>query len=142
MLCTVFLDTSGLIALTTPRDRRHQQARQVMERLQAGETRFLTHEAVRVELLDTLRSPRVRAQAQALIRSLDRADSAGELETLALDRSLINRAAELFTANPEHRWGFVDCISFTVMRERGIQQAFTTAHQFEQAGFTRLLDGP
>ena len=32
-----------------------------------------------------------------------------------------------------------DCISFVVMQERGIAEALTGDHHFEQAGFAALL---
>jgi predicted nucleic acid-binding protein len=36
-------------------------------------------------------------------------------------------------------WSLTDCISFVVMRDRGITKVFTTDHHFEQAGFKKLL---
>ena len=32
-----------------------------------------------------------------------------------------------------------DCISFVVMEERGLSEALTSDHHFEQAGFSVLL---
>ena len=32
-----------------------------------------------------------------------------------------------------------DCVSFVVMRDRDLQEAFTNDRHFEQAGFIRLL---
>ena len=32
-----------------------------------------------------------------------------------------------------------DCLSFVVMQHKGITQALTADHHFEQAGFTALL---
>jgi hypothetical protein len=36
-------------------------------------------------------------------------------------------------------WSLTDCISFTVMTERGLRLALTSDQHFEQAGFTALL---
>ena len=36
-------------------------------------------------------------------------------------------------------WSLTDCISFIVMRRRGLTDALTSDHHFEQAGFTILL---
>ena len=40
---------------------------------------------------------------------------------------------------PDQDWSLTDCTSFTVMRERGIIEALTGDHHFEQAGFVALL---
>ncbi len=36
-------------------------------------------------------------------------------------------------------WSLVDCASFVFMGQRGILEALTTDHHFEQAGYVRLL---
>src|SRR6516162_5359042 len=44
-----------------------------------------------------------------------------------------------FSTRPDKEWSLTDCISFVVMNERGITDAFTNDHHFEQAGFQILL---
>ncbi len=39
----------------------------------------------------------------------------------------------------DKEWGLVDCVSFVVMREHGIEAALTTDRHFIQAGFRALL---
>jgi len=39
----------------------------------------------------------------------------------------------------QKEWSLVDCASFVAMQQRGIFEALTTDHHFEQAGFVRLL---
>ena len=36
-------------------------------------------------------------------------------------------------------WSLTDCISFLAMKEFGSEEALTTDHHFEQAGFRALL---
>ncbi len=48
-------------------------------------------------------------------------------------------AGEFLKAHPDKDWSLVDCASFVVMKQRGIQEALTSDHHFEQAGFVRLL---
>jgi predicted nucleic acid-binding protein len=36
-------------------------------------------------------------------------------------------------------WPTRDAVSFVLMRKRGIQEALSTDHHFEQAGFSTLL---
>ena len=49
------------------------------------------------------------------------------------------RGIELYAARADKRWSLTDCISFLIMEERGITDALTTDHHFEQAGFRALL---
>ncbi|WP_199307090.1 type II toxin-antitoxin system VapC family toxin [Alkalinema sp. FACHB-956] len=56
-----------------------------------------------------------------------------------IDSTIDQTAWELCQNRPDKPWSLVDCSSFIVMRQMTIQQALTTDHHFEQAGFTRLL---
>ena len=46
---------------------------------------------------------------------------------------------QLMGERQDKDWSLTDCISFIVMKERGIHDALTTDKHFEQAGFTTLL---
>jgi predicted nucleic acid-binding protein len=48
-------------------------------------------------------------------------------------------ARTFFSVRPDKEWSLTDCISFVVMNERGITDALTSDHHFEQAGFQILL---
>jgi len=45
----------------------------------------------------------------------------------------------LYKKYADKEWSLVDCISFIVMRERGIKQALTFDRHFEQAGFDAIM---
>lgn len=135
----VFLDTSGLIAMATRTDRHHVEAAGELSRLKVAGARFVTHDGIRIELLDTLSAPRARAGAAELVHHLSLWSSAGEIEIHALDCALIDRAIELFKQRPDKAWGLTDCLSFVLMTDLGILEAFTSDHHFAQAGFVRLI---
>ena len=70
------------------------------------------------------------------------------LDTLRSDRmvTIVEPAPQLFEAGiqlyrsrPDKNWSLTDCTSFVVMKDRGITEALTADHHFEQAGFTALL---
>jgi len=46
---------------------------------------------------------------------------------------------ELYARRPDKSWSLTDCISFVVMTDRGLTEALTGDHHFEQAGFRALL---
>jgi hypothetical protein len=55
------------------------------------------------------------------------------------DEHLYEAGIELYRARADKEWSLTDCISFVVMEERGIADALTGDHHFEQAGFQALL---
>ena len=63
-------------------------------------------------------------------------------EVLPQTSDLFANAVSLYVSRLDQRWGLTDCISFVVMRERGITQALAYDRDFEQAGFTALLRNP
>lgn len=52
---------------------------------------------------------------------------------------LWRRGLGLYAARPDKAWSLTDCISFVVMTDRGLTEALTGDHHFEQAGFRALL---
>ncbi len=52
---------------------------------------------------------------------------------------LFDEALLLYRSRPDKGWSLTDCVSFVVMRERGIFDAFTGDHHFAQTGFRALL---
>jgi predicted nucleic acid-binding protein len=84
----------------------------------------------------------------ALSRGSDRLVYLELLERLQSDRSttiipasasLFRQGIALFGKRRDKDWSLVDCISFVVMKERGLKEALTTDRHFAQAGFRALL---
>jgi uncharacterized protein len=46
---------------------------------------------------------------------------------------------DLYRQRADKDWSLTDCISFVVMRQRGVAEALTGDHHVEQAGFVALL---
>ena len=61
------------------------------------------------------------------------------VQIVPIDLSLEAAAWQLWKSRPDKEWSLVDCSSFIVMQQRGLTEALTTDHHFEQAGFVRLL---
>jgi hypothetical protein len=61
------------------------------------------------------------------------------VEIVPINRYLLDQGIEFYCRHDDKAWGLVDCVSFLVMKDRGIVEAFTSDVHFEQAGFTRLL---
>ncbi len=92
--------------------------------------------AVQLEVLDALSAERFRPLACSFWETC-RDDS--QIHVTLLDDSLLANAMNLFSDRPDKNWSFTDCISFTVMSERGMTDALTADHHFEQAGFRAMF---
>jgi predicted nucleic acid-binding protein len=63
-----------------------------------------------------------------------------EIEIVWVDPVLHTRALEMLQAQLDKSYSLCDAVSFLLMRDRGIREALTTDHHFEQAGWQRLLN--
>ena len=96
----------------------------------------VTTEFVLVEVGNFFCKGKPRAVFQALIENLR---SAKDMEIVPASAGLFAKGFALFTARSDKDWSLTDCTSFAVMQERGLTQALTADHHFEQAGFVALL---
>jgi uncharacterized protein len=60
-------------------------------------------------------------------------------EVIPASRDLLDRGLDIYHQHADKQWTLTDCTSLVVMRERGLSEALTADHHFEQAGFTALL---
>jgi uncharacterized protein len=128
-----FADTFFFFALGNPQDPAHEQAR----RFAAPDTGPLVTTAwVLTELADGLSSPANRPAFLSLLRSLQ---NNAAFEIVPPDEDVFARGIDLFARRPDKAWSLTDCISFVVMTDRGLNEALTGDHHFEQAGFRALL---
>lgn len=136
MIASVFLDTSGVIALLHSADLHHAKACQLAEVFVGqGRQRVITT-AVLAEVGDGFaRKGRWDVAGPFLVALL-----ADPLVTVvAIDAALVSRACDLRNARADKDWGLTDCLSFVIMTDLGIQEAFTADRHFLQAGFRALL---
>jgi uncharacterized protein len=131
---TVFADTFALIAWLNPRDHAHAS---VTAYLDGFTGRLVTTEWVLMELADALSSPTVRSTVVAFLRAV-RADSL--FDVVGYDLAVYRAGFDLFAARPDQAWSLTDCISFAVMTQRGLSEALTADHHFQQAGFRAVFE--
>ena len=133
----VFADTSGWASFFREQERHHARAVALMTQWQEENRHVVTTNYVLGELIalcERLRVPRLRGVSY--IHSI-RAET--WIEIVHIDEQLDVRAWELLENRLDKTWSLVDCASFVVMEQRGLTDALTTDHHFEQAGFVRLL---
>ena len=130
---TVFVDTFALIAWLNPADNAHAL---VAAYLDGFTGRLVTTEWVLMELADALSAPEARSTAVAFLKAV-REDPL--FEVVGYLPAVYQAGFDLFAARADKAWSLTDCISFGVMKERGLSKALTADHDFEQAGFRAVF---
>ncbi|NEO85242.1 MAG: type II toxin-antitoxin system VapC family toxin [Spirulina sp. SIO3F2] len=131
----IFLDTSYVIALVNERDQYHAQAQVLSEQYEMAD--FLVTEAIFLEIGNAL----CRGLKQEAISVIQYFWDAAEVEIITLTPELLLEGFALYQKYQDKEWSLVDCISFVVMRQQGVQNVLTFDHHFEQAGFQQLKVG-
>jgi uncharacterized protein len=128
---TLFVDTSGILALVDRDDPRHAAT---VDAFSLGlERRLVTHAYVVVETLAVARGRYGAGVAADLIDHV-----IPGLDVVAVDASLHAEAVEAFRASIASSVSLVDRTSFAFMRRDGIGEAIALDPDFETAGFTTL----
>lgn len=79
----------------------------------------------------------VRAQDGKAIELGEALLSSPSVSMVHVSEDLLGRGLALLRDRPDKRYSLTDCISFVVMRERGITTALAFARHFDQEGFAR-----
>ncbi|MCI0541720.1 MAG: PIN domain-containing protein [Verrucomicrobiales bacterium] len=132
----VFMDSAGFLALWDASDEHHEAAVQLQNDLVRKRRRFLTTEYIVDETVTLLLVRHSHDAAADFLDTIERSESL-HLEWIGPER--FHAAATLFRKHTDKEWSFTDCVSFVMMRELRMRDAFTTDHHFKQAGFIPLL---
>src|SRR5262245_56782780 len=132
----VLMDSAGFLALWDAADEHHAAAIRLQAELARKHRRFLTTEYVVDETVTLLQVRHSHAAAVDFLNTIERSESL-RLEWIGPEE--LHAAGALFSKHADKDWSFTDCVSFTMMRELQIRDAFTTDHRFKQAGFAPLL---
>jgi predicted nucleic acid-binding protein len=130
---SVFADSFFFFAILNPADAAHAKAIDFSNQQNA---RLVTTTWILTEVADGLARFASRRAFKQLVVEF-RADA--ENEIVPATEEAFEQGMELYDARPDKQWSLTDCISFVVMKERGIQDALTGDRHYEQAGFTALL---
>ena len=129
----VFIDTSFVVALVNEKDQHHDRASELADLFDGYP--LITTDAVLLEIGNAL-GRNFKEQAAEVIEGFL---TSAEIEIVPLDTALFQRAFELYRTHKDKAWGMTDCLSFIIMRERGIVDALTNDKDFEQARFNALM---
>ena len=129
----VFADSSYFLALVSVRDEAHLQA---VEFSKSTDLSILTTAWVLLEVANGLAASTRRQLAVELIESLLNDEN---VVVIPPEQEFFSEVFRLYSERKDKDWSLTDCISFVVMKKRGLSEALTGDHHFEQAGFRSLL---
>lgn len=133
----VFVDTSALYAVLDGDDARHAQAAthwsELLDGTVDGRRAVITHSAVVVETTALVQ----RRLGMPAVRALHD-DVLPVLTVHWIEAELHARAVSALLAAARRDVSLVDWMSFELMRERGIEEAFAYDDDFEAQGFTLI----
>ena len=96
----------------------------------------MTSQAIILEIGAALSKSVFRPAAVRLIEAMQ---SDPLIDVIPVSDERLQHAFALFKERADKEWSLADCLSFDIMRERGIVDALTPDMHFAQAGFAVLM---
>ena len=128
----IFLDTSGLIALSDEKDKNHIRAKDYLkEKVQKG-ARFVVGKNILVEYIDGVTK---RVGKEKGIEELDRIYNSKLLVIEAFSEADWDKALRYFRKYKDQQIDLTDCLSFVIMERLDMKTAFTFDNDFKTHGF-------
>ncbi len=132
---TVYIDTSAILAVIDADDRWHKAAKAQWRSLLTSDATLVCSNYILVETY-ALVQRRLGIEAVRLLAT----DIEPMLRVVWVDETIHRRGEAALLAAQRKRLSLVDCISFVVMHEAGIPEAFTFDRHFAEQGFICLPD--
>ena len=131
----IFMDTGAFLALEDESDEHHEEALQFRREA-------LMKEMVEVistsHILDeTLTLTRSRLGIRASIDFSRKIRKSRVVKMLSVSKDIEEKALDVFERYDDKTFSFTDCVSFVVMREMGVKEAFTFDRHFVQMEFVK-----
>lgn len=127
----VFVDSSALYAVLDEDDIHHRSAGQWLRRARKVGAELFTHNYVVVESTALVRQRLGAIGAKRLLQDLVQ-----RLDVMFVSRGLHRAAEAAYMASGFGPASFVDRVSFELMRDEGVVQAFAFDRHFEAEGFS------
>lgn len=129
------MDASAWVAVSDRRDKYYPTASQEYTRLIRNHYMLVTTNLIIAEVYILVRRTSGHAAANRLLRSLH---GSPRLEKVYSDAHFESLAEAILDGHADQDYSFTDAVSFVVMQERGISDAFTFDSHFASMGFRML----
>lgn len=128
----LFVDAGAWIALADADDQHHERAAQAYPDLLRQYQRLVTTNLVIAEAYVSIRRALTH---QAAIAFLDHLNQSPRVEKVYSSTALEAEAYNILKQYDDQDFSYADAVSFALMRERGIADAFAFDNHFATAGF-------
>ncbi|HAJ26148.1 MAG TPA: hypothetical protein DCG53_02695 [Syntrophus sp. (in: bacteria)] len=128
----LFIDTSAWLALHDRSDKYFEEASARSLIIKKRKIEIITSDFIMDESITIIR---FRVSHQAAILFGDSLFASKIMKILRVDSEHIHKAWALFKKFNDKSLSFTDCTSFILMKEIGVQSAFTFDDHFRQGGF-------
>lgn len=132
-MATIFVDTSALYAALNPDDQHHRRAVEMWTALLGGPNIPLTSNYILLETIALLG----RRIGPAAVRDFQTAFTPA-LRVMWVGEALHQRAVAALLTAGQRDLSLVDCVSFEIMRQLGLDAAFAFDQHFVQQGFQSI----
>jgi len=135
MLPRIFIDTGAFLALEDESDQYHEAALQFREQV----LRKKRYEMITTSYIldETLTLIRFRINIKASVDFSKEIRKSKVVKIVHVSREMEGKARDIFERYDDKDFSFTDCVSFVVMWEMGIKEAFAFDEHFNQIGFIR-----
>lgn len=131
----IFIDSSAFLALEDESDEHHEEAMRFRDQeLLPGNYQLITTSYILDETLTLIRN---RLGIPASIDFSKKIRKSRIVMVLAVSKEVEEKALDLFEKYDDKSFSFTDCISFVVMQDLRIQEAFAFDDHFVQMGLLR-----
>lgn len=135
---TIFVNSSGWLALYNPRDPNHEAASQLWAYLRDQPVRFVITDYVIDQVYTALKMFGSLQAAQAFQAVLRNSQL---VKFFMTDTVIFDRAWRVFVEDDHPQWTFTDCVNFAVIQYLGISEVFTFDANFSDPGLAIIPSG-
>ncbi|MBU4374421.1 MAG: PIN domain-containing protein [Euryarchaeota archaeon] len=128
----IFLDTSGLIALSDEKDKNHKRAEAYLRVQVPKGARFVIGKNILSEYIDGVTK---RIGKKKAIEELDNILNSKLLVVEPVSEADWDKAIRYFRKYNDQRIDLTDCLSFAIMERLDLKAAFTFDDDFKTHGF-------
>lgn len=135
MLRSIFVNTSGWLALYNPNDPNHAAAKNLWEGLRNQPIRLVTTDYV---LDQTFTALKVFGSLHAAQAFNELVKNSMLIRLFMVDSVIFDRAWNVFIGDEQPHWTFTDCINYAVVQYLGVSEVFTFDPGFSAPGMVTI----